>query len=124
MGDGPVPIALVMQLEAPLAHAGAEPSGDPVYGRVFNTLALNGVPAEGAVTVRYTETSGYYYPFGGRWSLRVPHYHLTGLPYGPLSPTTVIKPRLAHATCCPATPRSPIHSTTRVRVGSSREICR
>lgn len=97
VGDGAVPIALVMQLEAPLAHAGAEPSGDPVYGRVFNTLALHGVPAEGAVTVRYTETAGYYYPFGGRWSLRVPHYRLTGLPYGPLSPTTVIKPRLAPA---------------------------
>ncbi len=97
VGSGPVPVSLVIQLQNGAPDAGPEPGGDPVYGRVFNTFALNGVPVEGAVTVRYTETAGYYYPYGGRWSLRVPHYRLTGLPYGPLSPTTVIKPRLAPA---------------------------
>lgn len=95
MGDGPVPIALVIKLQTAQDDGGPEPSGDPVYGRVFNTTALNGVPVEGAVTVRYSESAGYYYPFGGRWSLRTPHYRLAGLPYGPLSPSTVIKPRLA-----------------------------
>jgi CxxC motif-containing protein (DUF1111 family) len=96
-GDGTAPIALVMQLEAPPAHAGEEPSGDPVYGQVFNTSALGGVQVEGAVMIRYSETAGYYYPFGGRWSLRVPHYHLVRLNHGPLSAATVIKPRLAPA---------------------------
>ena len=96
-GDGPVPVALVVQLQAPTAADDTEPSGDPVYGHVFNTSALGPAQAEGTVTVRYTETAGYYYPFGGRWTLRVPHYHLESLSHGPLAPTTVVKPRLAPA---------------------------
>jgi CxxC motif-containing protein (DUF1111 family) len=96
-GAGPAPLALVVQLVARSADAGTESSGDPIYGRVFNTSALDGVRVEGTVTIRYTESSGYYYPFGGRWSLRVPHYTLAGLPHGPLASTTVIKPRLAPA---------------------------
>jgi len=87
----------VVKLESPSTDANAEPSGDPVYGRVLNTSALGTQQVEGTVTVRYTETAGYYYPFGGRWTLRVPHYHLDGLNHGPLAPTTVIKPRLAPA---------------------------
>ena len=96
-GDGPVPVALVIQLQSPSSGADAESSGDPVYGHVFNTSAVKPVQAEGAVTVRYTESVGYYYPFGGRWTLRVPHYRLERLSYGPLAPGTVIKPRLAPA---------------------------
>ena len=96
-GDGPVPAALVIQLQSPTTDAHTEPGGDPVYGHVLNTSALTPDQVEGAVTVRYTETAGYYYPFGGRWTLRVPHYHLEGLRHGPLAPTTVIKPRLAPA---------------------------
>src|ERR1700676_906992 len=52
-GDGTAPIALVMQLEAPSAKVSEEPSGDPVYGRVFNTSALGGVQVEGAAMIRY-----------------------------------------------------------------------
>ena len=97
VGDGPAPTALVIQLESRTGDAEAEPGGDPVYGRVFNTAAVDGVQAEGAVLIRYSESVGYYYPFGGRWSLRVPHYRLVGLTHGPLAPGTVIKPRLAPA---------------------------
>jgi CxxC motif-containing protein (DUF1111 family) len=96
-GDGPVPAALVVQLESPTRDAGGEPRGDPVYGRVFNTAAIDTTQVEGTVTVRYTETAGYYYPYGGRWTLRVPHYQLGGLNHGPLAADTVIKPRLAPA---------------------------
>jgi CxxC motif-containing protein (DUF1111 family) len=96
-GDGTAPIALVVQLEVPSADVSEEPRGDPVYGRVFNTSALDGVQVEGAVMIRYSETAGYYYPFGGRWNLRVPHYHLVRLGHGPLSAKTVIEPRLAPA---------------------------
>jgi CxxC motif-containing protein (DUF1111 family) len=97
VSDGPVPIALVIQLESPSPDGGAEPGGDPIYGRILNTSALDGVRVEGVVTVEYSEVYGYYYPYGGRWSMRVPHYRLATLNYGPLAPKTVIKPRLAPA---------------------------
>jgi CxxC motif-containing protein (DUF1111 family) len=86
LGDGPAPTALVIQLESRSGEGQTETSGDPVYGRVFNTSAVDGAQAEGAVLVRYSESVGYYYPFGGRWSLRVPHYRLVGLSHGPLAP--------------------------------------
>ncbi len=93
--SGPAPAALVIQLEARLRHAGADPEGDPVYGRVLNTQASPGSVPEGRVVVRYLERYGYYYPDGTRWRMRVPHYSIEGLSLGPLAPTTVIKPRLA-----------------------------
>jgi CxxC motif-containing protein (DUF1111 family) len=96
-GEGAAPIGLVLQLELSSPDEAGEPRGDPTYGRVFNTLALKGVQAEGIVSITYNEIAGYYYPFGGRWSLRVPHYHLIGLGHGPLAPDTIIKPRLAPA---------------------------
>jgi len=96
-GDGPAPPALVIQLQAPGAHADTEADGDPVYGRVLNTVAVEGVQAEGVVTVRYREIEGRYYPDGIRWRMRVPRYQITGLAHGPLAAQTVIKPRLAPA---------------------------
>lgn len=92
-GSGPAPVALEIQLDTP----GGTGSGDPVYGHVFNTAALDGVRAEGTVTVQYREIYGYYYPDGVRWRIRAPHYDLTRLSRGPLAPTTLIKPRLAPA---------------------------
>jgi len=92
-GDGPVPVALVIQLGS---SSGADAtSGDPVYGQIFNTAAADGVRAEGVATVRYTEIEGHYYPEAFRWHMRVPHYRLTNLSRGPLAAATVIKPRLA-----------------------------
>ena len=93
-GDGPAPVALVVQLETPAASVDAEPQGDPVYGRVFNTSAVPGVQAEGVVSIHYREDEGHYYPDGFQWRMRVPHYQLSGLRHGPLARTTVIKPRL------------------------------
>src|SRR5215469_14601046 len=44
-GDGPVPVALVIQLGS-LSNANIpEGDGDPVYGRIFNTAAADGVQA-------------------------------------------------------------------------------
>jgi len=96
-GDGPAPPALVVQLQAPGPHPGAEADGDPVYGRVLNTASVGDVQAEGAVIVRYREIEGRYYPDGMRWRIRVPHYQLTGLTRGPLAAHTLIKPRIAPA---------------------------
>jgi CxxC motif-containing protein (DUF1111 family) len=100
--DGPAPPSLVIQLATtPLQGATptrnpTDPEGDPVYGRVLNTIALEGVPPEGVAMIRYGEVSGRY-PDGSAWSLRAPNYSLTRLRYGPLSPQTVVKPRLAPA---------------------------
>jgi CxxC motif-containing protein (DUF1111 family) len=106
--DGPAPAPLVVQLATPGSPNLNDPDGDPVYGRVFNTLALDGVPPsggvppaggvppEGRVTIHYEEAIGHY-PDGTAWHLRVPHYTFTVLGYGPLAPRTIIKPRLAPA---------------------------
>lgn len=91
ISDGPTPVALVIQLDSAAQNA----FGDPTYGRVFTTSAILGVKREGGIAVKYSEIRGYYYPFGPQWSMRVPHYSLTSLGYGPLAATTVIKPRLA-----------------------------
>src|SRR5262249_43281917 len=61
-GDGPTSVSLVIQLTASpnvaspnvaSPNVSADPLGDPVYGRVFNTSALDGVLSEGVVTIRY-----------------------------------------------------------------------
>ncbi|MBS0374329.1 MAG: hypothetical protein JSR73_07085 [Proteobacteria bacterium] len=97
LSDGVVPAALVITLEAASSEARTEPAGDPVYGHVFNSAAVEGVRAEGTVTVRYHELAGTYYPGGTRWKIRVPEYRFETLNYGPLATRTVIKPRLAPA---------------------------
>jgi CxxC motif-containing protein (DUF1111 family) len=95
-GDGPAPDSLVIQLTAATAKNRADPEGDPVYGRVFNPSALDGVPPEGEVLIHYESRQGHY-PDGTACSLRVPRYELTRLRYGPLAPGTIVKPRLAPA---------------------------
>jgi CxxC motif-containing protein (DUF1111 family) len=94
--SGPAPAALVIQLATTPMKNPTDPVGDPVYGRVLNTNALDGVPPEGEAMIRYEDTPGRY-PDGSTWSLRVPHYTLTNLRYGPVSPRTLVKPRLAPA---------------------------
>src|ERR1700734_739008 len=91
-GDGPAPSPLVIQLSTTPTKNPTDPAGDPVYGRVLNTVPLDALPPEGLAMIRYQETPGHY-PDGATWSLRVPHYTLTNLRYGPLSPRTLIKPR-------------------------------
>ena len=95
IGAGVAPEAMEIQLEAPTSTGSAAAPGDPTYGHVFNTTAVNGVAPEGKVLIHYQEIVGYYYPDGASWRLRRPSYELTQLAHGPLAPTTVIKPRLA-----------------------------
>ena len=45
--DGPTPAPLVIQLATSTSPNLSDPDGDPVYGRVFNTISLDGVPPEG-----------------------------------------------------------------------------
>ena len=93
-GDGPASSPLVIQLATTPTKNPTDPEGDPIYGRVLNTVALEGVAPEGAATIHYQERPGHY-PDGTAFSLRVPHYTLTNLRYGPMSPRTLVKPRLA-----------------------------
>ena len=95
-GDGPAPDSLVIQLAAANAKNRNDPEGDPVYGRVLNPIALEGVPPEGVVVIHYEAREGHY-PDGTTWNLRVPHYELTKLHYGPVARGTIVKPRLAPA---------------------------
>jgi CxxC motif-containing protein (DUF1111 family) len=94
--DGPTPTPLVIQLATTPTKNPTDPVGDPVYGRILNTVAVDGVPPEGVAMIQYRETPGHY-PDGSAWSLRVPHYTLTNLRYGPVSSQTLVKPRLAPA---------------------------
>jgi CxxC motif-containing protein (DUF1111 family) len=94
--SGPVdaPTSLVVRLRASVA---ANVPGDPIYGQILSTHAVDGVMPEGAVQIEYGEISGYYYPYGGSWRMRVPHYHIVGLTRGPLAAATIISPRIAPA---------------------------
>jgi CxxC motif-containing protein (DUF1111 family) len=96
-GDGPLPAALVIELESPSDSATGEVLGDRVYGRIFHTSAPDGARPEGRATVHYTEIEGHYYPSGIRWRMRVPHYRFAGLLSGSLAASTIVKPRLAPA---------------------------
>ena len=95
-GDGDAPAALVMQLEMPARAAGKTPRGDPRYGQILSTAAIEGERPEAAVTIRYRVRAGRY-PDGSTWRLRSPEYRLSELQYGPLSKSTILEPRLAPA---------------------------
>jgi len=102
IGDGPVPDSMVIELEAlPAVDAAApldvsDPPGDPVYGRVLSSAAVEGFTSEGQVILHYHVIQRTY-PDGTAWTLRQPTYELTHLNYGPLATNIVIKPRLAPA---------------------------
>jgi len=95
IGDGPAPLALVIQLDRPAVGEG-EPAGDPTYGHVLSPLAVPGVQPEGQGIIHFDAVKGHY-PDGARWELRAPRYEIAGLRRGPLAPTTLIRPRLAPA---------------------------
>lgn len=95
VGDGPAPPALVVKLSSPRAGSRGA-SGDPVYGRVLNTDALEGMAPEAEVSIRYETLPGRY-PDGERFGLRRPRCQLRHLRYGPLAPDTIVEPRIAPA---------------------------
>lgn len=67
---------------------------DPTYGGQIQDFAVAGHPAEGKLSVAYTEEivalSG-----GETATLRKPDYTVTGLGYGPLHPDIMMSPRVA-----------------------------
>ena len=95
---GPEPentVALLIRLSkpgTPAPHAGVVP--DPIYGDQFNNAGIQGVKPEGQVEIRSTPVRGRFAD-GTRYTLQQPHYQLTQLGYGPMSPGVMLSPRIA-----------------------------
>ncbi|MCK5944010.1 MAG: thiol oxidoreductase [Planctomycetes bacterium] len=66
----------------------------PRYGAQIQDRAVQGVPAEARVVIRYQEIHGRYHD-GTRWSLLRPAYDLEALAYGDLGPRATLGPRTA-----------------------------
>ncbi|MCC7462354.1 MAG: hypothetical protein IT480_07820 [Gammaproteobacteria bacterium] len=95
-GDGTAPGSLVFQLATPGESDGGTQGLNSGYGHILNVEAIDGQSPEAVVTIRYSERAGRYAD-GSNWRLRVPSYDVSDLRYGPLSPLTVLKPRMAPA---------------------------
>ncbi len=70
---------------------------EPVYGGQLQDRAINGVEAEGRISIRYEEIDGEY-PDGTQFSLRRPEYFILEPAFGPLDPNVLIGPRVAPVT--------------------------
>ncbi len=80
--------------EMSMMSRGSEP--EPTYGAQFSINGTHGTSYEGHVEVEYEEKEGSY-PDGSSYSLRMSHYTLERLGYGPLHENTAISPRIALA---------------------------
>ena len=67
---------------------------EPTYGGQLQNFSIQGVPAEGEMTIAYEETP-ITLADGEVVSLRVPSYGVSGLHYGRLHPETMLSPRVA-----------------------------
>ncbi len=72
-----------------------EPMPHPIYGGQLQPFAVDGVPYEGRLVVRYEMIAGEYGD-GQRFSLLSPSYALEDLQYGPLGAVSV-SPRIGPA---------------------------
>jgi CxxC motif-containing protein (DUF1111 family) len=76
----------------------ADPDGHPqpvrLYGSQLQDRAINGVPAEGRIRIRYTTRRGHYGD-GTPYTLLVPHYDIVERAFGPLPKGVQIGPRVA-----------------------------
>ena len=67
---------------------------DPTYGGQLQNFSIQGVYAEGEMTIAYEEMP-VVLAAGEVVSLRAPTYGVSGLHYGPLHPETMLSPRVA-----------------------------
>jgi CxxC motif-containing protein (DUF1111 family) len=68
--------------------------GDPTYGGQLQNFSIQGLKPEGQLNIEYKERK-VKLAGGETVSLRVPHYSLADLAYGPASPDIMISPRVA-----------------------------
>lgn len=89
------PVALLMRLSVPGtpdAKSGVVP--EPTYGDQFNNAAIQGVKAEGRVTVRW-QSVPMRFADGTRITLQKPIYGFSDLAYGPMASNVMVSPRIA-----------------------------
>ena len=67
---------------------------EPTYGGQLQNFSIQGVPAEGEMTIAYRETA-ITLADGQVVGLRAPSYGVSGVHYGPLHPETMLSPRVA-----------------------------
>ena len=67
---------------------------EPTYGGQLQNFSVQGVSAEGEMTIAYEETP-VVLADGAVVRLRAPRYGASGLHYGPLHPETMLSPRVA-----------------------------
>ena len=72
------------------------PVDEPAYGGQLQDRAINGVPAEGRLVIRYEEVPGEYAD-GTPYSLRKPTYYILDPAFGPLPADVMTSPRIAPA---------------------------
>lgn len=90
---GETALGLLVRLSVPGVAADGGPVPEPTYGGQVQPLAIDDVPAEGGVTVEWTEQGGAYGD-GTAYSLRRPAMTLELL-LGPLAPDAMLSPRVA-----------------------------
>ncbi len=88
------PVDLLIRLSVPGVDSVHGVVPEPTYGDQLNNAAMTGVKPEGQVRIQTTELKGQY-PDGTPYVLQKPVYSITDLAYGPLSPDTMISPRIA-----------------------------
>ena len=67
---------------------------EPTYGTQIQNFSIQGVAAEGEMTIAWRETT-VALADGETARLRAPSYGVAGLGYGPLHPETMLSPRVA-----------------------------
>ena len=72
------------------------PADEPSYGGQLQDRAINGVPAEGRLVIRYEEVAGEYAD-GTPYTLRKPTYYILDPAFGPIHPDVMTSPRIAPA---------------------------
>jgi CxxC motif-containing protein (DUF1111 family) len=87
-------LGLLLRLSVPGAAPDGGPLPVPVYGDQLQDRAIDGVPAEGTVTVEYHDIAGQYGD-GTPYTLREPRYRIDDPAFGPLPDDLLISPRLA-----------------------------
>lgn len=89
------PVALLMRLSlpgTPDAKSGVVP--EPTYGDQFNNAAVQGVKAEGRVTLRW-QAVPVRFADGTQLTLQKPIYGFADLAHGPMASNVMVSPRIA-----------------------------
>ncbi len=86
--------SMLLRVSLPGENPVGGPLPHPVYGDQIQDHGIQGVPPEGTPQVRYEEIPGAYAD-GTPYSLRMPHYSVGGLQYGPLGENILLSPRVA-----------------------------